>query len=494
MAANDLHDLELVIRSHIPLIIAESHEERRVKQLFTQLAVKFARPLFFWSVTEGLVRGDFGDAIPQRVTADPTDLLKHIKASDKASIFVLPDFHPYLDDPVHVRLLKEIAHNHDNTPHTVVFVSHALPTPPELELVCARFELSLPGDMALEELVKEEAMRWAARNGNRNVRTDRKTLDALIRNLKGLTLADARRLTRGAIQDDGAITECDLPKVMDAKYKLLDRGGVLSFEYDTSKFAEVGGLRKLKDWLELRKNVFLEDVKGLDSPKGVMLVGVQGGGKSLAAKAVAGMWNVPLLRLDFGTLYNKYIGETEKNLREALKTAEVMSPCVLWIDEIEKAIAVGGGDDGGVSRRILGTLLTWMAEKQQPVFIVATANDIEQLPPELIRKGRLDEIFFVDLPGADVRQLIFDIHLNKREIPTLAIETMKLAEASEGFTGAEIEQVVVAALYASKAQGSHVTTDILLEEIAATRPLSVVMAEQMQALRDWADQRTVPAD
>jgi SpoVK/Ycf46/Vps4 family AAA+-type ATPase len=219
---------------------------------------------------------------------------------------------------------------------------------------------------------------------------------------------------------------------------------------------------------------------------------VQGCGKSLAAKAIAGIWKVPLLRFDFGALYNKYIGESEKNLRDSLETAEVMAPCVMWIDEIEKGIA--GGNDDGTSRRILGSLLTWLAEKRSTVFIVATANNIDDLPPELIRKGRLDEIFFVDLPKQDIRKQIFSIHMDKREVNQACIDLETLASASDGFSGSEIEQAVVSAIYSSYGSDRPLTTESLLEEIRATRPLSVVMDAQIQKLKQWAESRTVPVD
>jgi SpoVK/Ycf46/Vps4 family AAA+-type ATPase len=310
-----------------------------------------------------------------------------------------------------------------------------------------------------------------------------------------LTAVDARRLARNAIFDDGTINESDIPQVMQAKHTLLSGEGVLSFEFDTAKFSEVGGLRKLKGWLEERRSVFNggEDIPHLDPPKGLLLLGVQGGGKSLAAKAVAGMWQVPLLRLDFAAIYNKYHGETERQLRESINTAEAMAPCVLWIDEIEKGISVGDSD-GGTSKRVLGTLLTWMAEKRSSVFLVATANNIEHLPPELMRKGRFDEIFFVDLPSTEVRQEIFAIHLEKRGQSAGEFETEMLARQSLGFSGAEIEQAIVAALYASHTRGQSLTTRHILEEINKTRPLSHIMRERIERLRQWAAERTVASD
>ncbi|MEW7976738.1 MAG: AAA family ATPase [Candidatus Sedimenticola endophacoides] len=279
---------------------------------------------------------------------------------------------------------------------------------------------------------------------------------------------------------------------MQAKYALLGHQGAISFEYDTERFSEVAGLSHFKRWLEQRRKSFTGNAASLQRPKGVMLLGVQGGGKSLAAKAVAGSFSLPLLRVDFGALYDKYIGESEKNLRQALRIAETMAPCVLWMDEIEKGLA-GDGNDGGVSRRLLASLLTWMAEQQGGVFIVATANDIRALPPELMRKGRLDEIFFVDLPTTGVRREIFAIHLRRRNQAPSGFDLEALAEASEGFTGAEIEQAIVASLYAANAAGERMESEHLLEELARTSPLSVVMAEEMGALRAWAEGRTVPA-
>ena len=492
MNTDNLHDLELLLQSHVPLIVAETLEERRVVTLFRQLVMRLGRPLFHWSVTDGVRRMEF-ETPPNRQTADPVEALKHIRACTKGGVYLLADFHPYLDDAVNIRLLKEIALNYAEVPHTLVLVSHRCEIPPELRVFTARFDLALPEKSHLEEIVREEANRWCQDNGGRKVQTDRSTLDRLVQNLAGLTARDARRLARGAIRDDGAITETDLPTVMEAKYRLLDRGGALSFEYDTARFSEVGGLSNLKSWLQRRRQAFAEPDPVLAAPKGILLVGVQGGGKSLAAKAVAGLWGLPLLRLDFGSLYNKFFGETERNLREAIKTAEVMSPCVLWIDEIEKAVAQGD-NDGGVSQRILGTLLTWMAENRKPVFIVATANAIDRLPPELVRKGRLDEIFFVDLPDVDVRRQIFEIHLRKRGIAPAEFDLDKLATESEGFSGAEIEQAVVSGLYLAREQRVDLNTGHVLAEIRQTRPLSTVMSERLTSLRAWAKGRTVMAD
>jgi len=491
---NNSHDLELILKSHVPIIVIESHEERRVLEILTQQTLKLAKALFMWTITEGLERVDI-NYDPQGNHSEPTEVLRHIKAAQKSAVYVLADFHPYLDEAMHVRLLKDIALNHHQTGTQIVLISHEVKVPEELQKFTAQFELSMPNKDELEKLIRDTADEWARTNRNKKVHTDRKTLDAMTNNLVGLTIDDAKRLARNAIYDDGALTQSDLPTVMQAKVDLLNNDGVLAFEYETAHFSEVGGLAKLREWLERRRGVFHNEIenKGLDMPKGTLLLGVQGCGKSLAARAVAGVWNVPLLRLDFGALYNKFHGESERNLRESLKMAEVMAPCVLWMDEIEKGIAVGD-NDGGTSRRMLGTLLTWMSEKKAAVFIVATANDIERLPPELVRKGRFDEIFFVDLPKHDVRWTIFSIHLEKRDLAPKDFDLALLVKASEGFSGAEIEQAVVASLYSAHAASENMDTKHLLHELKTTKPLSVVMAEQINNLRNWAADRTVPAD
>ena len=489
---DDSHDLELLLRSRVPLIVIETQDEKRVIRLFTEIAILRAIPVMAWSATSGLQRIDY-DAAPQRHASEPQQALGQIKATETPGIYLLMDFHPYIDDAYNVRLLKEIAMEHATLGHTLVLVSHELELPQELAAFSARFSLSLPDSQRLEAIIREEAGHWSGLHKGSKVKTSQRTLDLIISQLRGLTATDARRIIRRIIHDDGAINSDDLERVTQARYQLLEANGALSCEFDTGSFAEVGGLENLKRWIKRRRDVFLRPDSTLDTPRGILLVGVQGGGKSLAAKAVAGMWSVPLLRFDFGTLYNKFHGETERNLREALRAAEVMAPCVLWIDEIEKAVA-SGDNDGGTSRRLLATLLTWMAERTAAVFIVATANAIEQLPPELIRKGRMDEIFFVDLPDAATRAEIFAIHLRKREHKPLDFDLMALTGITAGFSGAEIEQSIVAATYLAREQGVALNTAHLRSEIEQTRPLSRVMAEQMTQLRNWARDRTVSAN
>lgn len=492
---SDTHDLTLLIHGHVPIITIASQEEKRALELVTKATQLEYLPTFKWTITDGIQRLDLS-LDPQRHVADPQDALKHIKASALQAAYILLDFEPYLNDPINVRLIKEIAMKFDGNKGKLIFISHKLSLPDNLKPLSASFSLKLPNNDTLQQMIRAEAQLWQS-SQNKKVRTDRDTLERLTQNLSGLTHRDAKRLIRNAIIDDGAITESDLPDVMQAKYKLLNKDDILSFEYETAHFSDLGGMRKLKTWLDQRGIIFNQDAglhtKKFDIPKGILLLGVQGCGKSLAAKAVAGIWGLPLLRLDFSRLYDKYIGETEKNLQQALHTAEVMSPCVLWIDELEKGIS-SGHDDNGTSKRLLGSLLTWMAEKTSRVFIVATANQIEALPPELIRKGRLDEIFFVDLPEQQSRTDIFKIHFDKRDIDHNDIDLDKLAIASRGFSGSEIEQAIASAIYTSYSKKENINTEIMLNELGYTSPLSTVMSEQVERLRQWAQSRTVPVD
>jgi SpoVK/Ycf46/Vps4 family AAA+-type ATPase len=492
MTESPMRDLEVLIRSGAPLITVESNEEPQVVRMVREIARKLQLKAFRWTATEGLQAFDQMDQ-PLNAPQKSIDVLNFIKTAHSCLI-VLLDFHPFLDDTIHVRSLKDIALSYEKHYSTVVLVGYIVRVPQELRPFTNTFKFPLPSPGELRQIVHEVAAEWGAANDNRDVQTTNKTLDLLVRNLAGLTATDARRLALKAINDNGVISDTDMPEVMRAKYELLGRDSVLSFENETAQFAEIGGMKRLRSWLELRKSFFLNDVpEELDPPRGILLLGVQGCGKSLAAKATAGILGVPLLRLDFGVLYNKYYGETEHNLRKALDTAEVMSPCVLWMDEIEKGISVQEDDDG-LSRRILGMLLTWMSEKRRPVFLVATANDIMRLPPEIVRKGRFDEIFFVDLPSEENRRDIWKIHLAKRNLDPEALDLDRLVKETQGFSGSEIEQAIVSAMYTAHAQGAQVSETELLNEIKQTKPLSVIMAERIEEVRDWAAKRTVPCD
>ena len=486
-----------MLASRLALIVVESREEDRVLSLVREVSLKVREGrgwgVFQWTVTEGLQRIDVDLGGPQRMLADPEQLLKHLKATPMPGIYVLLDFHPYLKEPVNVRLLKDIAQAYDRVARTVVLMSYEVSLPEELEQFAARLHLALPTSNERLMIITRVTREWNTANPGKPINLDRAVIAKLVDNLNGLTASDAERLVRHAVFDHGAVTMDDISQMLAAKYELLNRAGTLSYEAATAKFADVGGMQNLRRWLTSRKPAFDGSAPNLDPPKGVLLLGVQGCGKSLASRAAAGIFGVPLVRLDFGTLYTKWQGEAEKNLRESLHSAEGLSPCVLWVDEIEKALAEGDGDNG-VSRRVLGTFLTWLAEQRSHIFVLATANDISALPPELIRKGRFDEIFFVDLPSKTARAEIIAIHVRKRSLALTPQDIVGLANRCESFSGAEIEQAIVAALYTAHASNQLVTAALIAHEMESTRPLAVVMAEKVAALRVWAAGRTVSAD
>ncbi len=491
----EVQDLATLIRAGTPLITIETHEESRAVETFRHVFPKVMRPLWRWTLTDGLVRLDLDSDDATPVPPDATATLLAIKQHSERGVYLLLDFHGQLRYAMTLRLVREIVDRQGSAAHTLVLISPKIELPAELGEVHTRFELRLPDEAALGKLVRDEAFAYSREHQGKRVEIDSAALKAIVRNLAGLSLPDARKIARQLIFRDGAISTDDLPQLAKLKFALLNKDGVLHFEYDTAQFAEVAGMARLKAWVAQRRTVFLGEraPEGLDPPKGVLLLGVQGSGKSLAAKALAGGFGVPLVRLDFGSMYNKFHGETERNLRESLKNAEALAPCVLWIDEIEKGLATSTSDDG-VSKRVLGYLLTWMAERKSKVFLVATANAVHELPPELLRKGRFDEIFFVDLPSPAVRAEVFRIHLGKRKARLDDFDLDALAAHSGGFSGAEIEQAVVSALYAAHADSAPLSQDHVLGELRNTRPLSVLMAEQVEGLREWARTRTVPAD
>ena len=491
---NELQDLTALIRANTPLIVIETQDEARAVDLFRQTLSQVWRALYRWTITEGLRRIDMDREDEPEGPPDASAALQAMRQASQRGIYLLLDFHPYLGYASSQRALRDLIQRRHCLPHVIVLIGHKVELPPELESMAVRFSPRLPDATALQKMLREEADGYARENGGRRVVVDGDAARQILRNLQGLSLSDARRIARQLIHADGALNADDLPQLTRLKFELLNRSGHLHYEYDTARFADVAGARRLKRWIEQRRAVFAGSAPpGLDPPRGVLLLGVQGCGKSMLAKATAAGFGVPLLRLDFGTLYDKYHGETEKNLRAALASAEQLAPCVLWIDEVEKGLA-SGGEDGGVSRRVLGYLLTWMAERKAPVFLVATANQVQDLPAELLRKGRFDEIFFVDLPDADTRVEILRVHLQRRQLPLDELQLPALAAAANGFSGAELEQVIVSALYTAHGDQRMLDTELLMDEIRNTRPLSVLMAEQVGALREWARERTVPAD
>lgn len=486
-------DIAAILRSRVPLVVLETRDEARAiaQVIDAARSVNPPQPVFEWTVTQGLRRLDVDLGVAQGFNAPPDRMVMYLMDAIPG-VYVMLDLHPYLTEPTLVRALKDVCLGYDECPRTIVLVGTDVDLPEDLVHLSARVGLAFPDAAQRRAIVDDVARGWVAETGQ-PVRADEHSVRLLVENLAGLPEADVRRLARTAIYQDGAVTPDDVPLVAKAKYELMNRGGVLSFEYDTVPVESLAGMSRLKEWLIRRRPAFDGSAPDLEPPRGLLLLGVQGCGKSLAAKVAASVLGTPLLRMDLGAVHDKYVGESERRLRESLETADVMAPCVIWIDEIEKGLATSDGDTG-TSQRVLGTFLTWLAEKRGRVFVVATANDISRLPPELVRKGRFDEIFFVDLPSPEVRSHVFRIHAAERDIALTDADLAALAAATEGFSGAEIEQVVVSAAYAAHADGGQVTADHLLSEAAATRPLSVVMAEQVAALRDWARTRTVPAD
>ena len=487
-------ELQLLLRSRFPILVVETAEEARFLSLIETVANLDEQALFTWSCAQGLQRPLRNERVPE--TRELLRAVAEIRKSPQNGIFVFLDAQPFLDNPEVVRTLREIAFEHTRNHRTLVFVGSRVALDADLQRMSASFRPAPIGTAEVKKLVKEEFELYNHQMGQEGFRGDQAAYEMLVQHLVGLSRDDARRMVRQSIEHEGAITMDDVARVLRLKHESMGKGGTLTLVTEMESLDRVGGLERFKRWLALRRDAFLGRVgtEKLDPPRGVLLLGVQGAGKSLSARAVAGSWRAPLLRLDFGALYNKYHGETERNLRTALETAAQMSPCIVWLDEIEKGVAVDSGSDGGVSRRVLGTLLTWMSERRERVFLIATANDIESLPPELLRKGRFDEIFFVDLPQPAVRETIFGIHLARRGHDAAAFDVPKLARAAERFSGAEIEQAIVAAAYAAHAEGQPLATRHVAAEIAATRPLAVVRAEKVAALRAWAQDRTVPTD
>ncbi len=488
-------DLALLLKSRHPLIVCETVEEQRFEALVRAVSSELTIPLWSWSAASGLTPTHPTDS---EKSVDLAFALRLIRQATRDGTWLLKDPSAHLEAPATLRLLRETAQEFAGSARTLVLVGPAIPSRPELEDVQVRFEFALPGPAELEDLLKR-----VIRGRSRDVPAPKISLSpeeasGIVADLQGLTMFEAERALSRAIVYDQALTVDDRPRIRETKKVLVEGGGLLEFVPAPEGLNQVGGLEKLKKWVATRKVGFLPAAgeKPLDPPRGILLLGVQGCGKSLAAKSIAATWGLPLLSLDAGKLLAPYIGESERNLRDALKRVERMAPCVLWIDEIEKAFvsARTSESDGGVSKRLVATLLTWMQERAARVFLVATANSVEELPPEMMRKGRIDEVFFVDLPSRRARADIFHLHLARRGEDAGRFDSDALAEAAEGFSGAEIEQAVVSALYEARAGRFALDDAAILTALRSTRPLSVVRAEKVDALRQWAKGRCVSAD
>ena len=515
--STSVHDLRTLIRSFHPLIVIETVEEDRVQALLQSVAAQERIPLFEWSITRGLTRQEDGPSL-SKLTATPLAVLQHLQGLTVEGIFWLKDLSPHLQDATIARQLREVATAYSRSRATCVITGEPLTLPPDIERMAIRYQLNLPDHDELNDMlgsVLRSFDRRALQARSRSTTIAHSIVDALggtgtppsipkpderaaiLRALRGMTLHQARQVVTQCLLDDGELTADDVQKILDRKVQAVKDGGLLEYYPLEDNRFELGGFGNLKRWLDRAKMGFTPEAKALNlqPPRGILLVGVPGCGKSLAAKVTARAWQLPLLKLDAGRLFDKFVGESEKNFRKAVEMAESLAPIVLWLDEIEKALATGSGAgdaDAGLSRRLFGAFLTWLQEKQEEVFVVATANDLSALPPELLRKGRFDEIFFVDLPDDREREAIWTIHLNLRKQDVRTINLTHVVSASDGFSGSEIEQAVVAALYRALHQKSPLTTALLLDELSQTVPLSVTRREDIDRLRDTAQGRFVP--
>ncbi len=488
-------ELRLLVNSRHPLITIETSEESRVEELLHDVAKELAIPLFVWSATTGLGREN---GAPIYHTEEADAAIANMTLIKGDALFLLKDFARYCEQDKTCRRLRELAEGFRDARRSIIISGPSLKLPAELEDDAVAFRIELPdADLLLQ--VVNQTLAETQRQAPLKVELDAAALHQMAQELQGLTREEARRTLTKCLLARGRADSGLLSDVLEAKRQILRQDGVLEYVKIGSNFADIAGLSSLKQWLAKRRGALtVEGQKfGLEPPKGVLITGVQGCGKSMAAKAIAGEWKLELAKLDAGALYDKYVGESEKRLNKALSIAEQLSPIVLWIDEIEKGFAATGASsdvDGGLSQRLLATFLTWLQDRQSGVFIAATSNNLSRLPPELLRKGRFDEIFFVDLPSLEIRAALFEIHLRKRGRDAAQFDLQALAAASEGFSGAEVEQAIVAGLYTAFSKKEQLSTAIVLDELRVTRPLSVTRAEDITALRAWAHDRAVPAD
>ena len=487
------HELKTLVLSRHPVIAIETAEEDRVGKLVAEVAGDLRVHRFQWSVTRGLVRA--GEPSPVYGTNDPETLVRTLAGLSVEAVFVLCDFAPHLSNPKVARAFREAAETFAAPERlsTIVLTGAALALPAEIEAITLRYRLPSPSREDYRATVIA-VMRSLEEGGRAAMEIGAGDVDDFAAALHGMTLNQARQALAHAAFANGRLSRDDLGHLVERKARALEEEGLLEYFPPAENAAQLGGFAGLRRWLERARMGFTPRAAelGLDPPRGLMIVGVQGCGKSLACKTIAREWELPLLKLDAGRLYDKYIGESERKFRRATELAESMAPCVLWIDEIEKAMAQGGDSDGGVSRRIFGSFLTWMQEKKPGVFVVATANDLSALPPELLRKGRFDETFFVDLPDAAERRAILEIHLRLRRQEPARFDLDLLVGACEGFSGAEIEQAVISSLLRALHEDRELSTAVLEQEIGATVPLSVSRREDVERLRATARDRFVP--
>jgi len=493
-----LREIDTLIRARYPLVQLLSWEEQRLDVILENLARTHGKAFYTWTSTQGLRKIAGARYVPpQDGTKDPVEALSSIQKLAEPSLVVLKDFHPFLNDPIVVRWLRELAQHLKTTYTTLILLSPTLNIPVELEKDMSVVDVPLPTFEDLKQLLTD-IVAVLRKNHRTVIDLEGGEPEQLIKAALGLTLSEAENAFAKAIAQTNRLDGDDIALILEEKRQVIRKSGLLEYYPVQEGLRQIGGLENLKYWLGRRAPAFGEAARrfGLPEPKGLLLLGVQGCGKSLTAKAVAAQWNLPLLRLDVGRIFSGLVGSSEENLRKAIRVAESVAPAVLWIDEIEKGLSGIGSSsltDSGVTARIFGALLTWLQEKTAPVFVIATANRIESLPPELLRKGRFDEIFFVDLPSAEERREIFEIHLRRRNRDSLRYGLEELARLTDGFSGAEIEQVVVEALYLAFGEHKELEQGHLVKAAQETLPLATTMKEDITRLREWARARTRPA-
>ena len=489
------NELEILIRARYPILYVASWEEERVEKTLADIAQRRGKRLVCWTVCRGLYSP--GDSLTGKrsfnaSTTDPITALDEIVRQVDPIIFLFKDLHPVMRDHSVVRKLRELAHYLKSSPKTLVMVSPSVCIPPELEKDITVVDFCLPRMEELGELL-DDIVKQVAQQGRLEEGLSADSREKLLKASLGLTLKEAENAFARTLIQRGHLSGEEVSLILDEKRRVIRKSGILEYFDAENNLDDVGGVENLKDWVRKRSVAFSEEARrfGLPPPKGVLLLGVQGCGKSLCAKAISKVWGLPLLRLDMGRIFSSLVGSSEENMRRAIATAESVAPALLWIDEIEKAFAGSrsGEGDSGTSTRVFGTFLTWMQEKQAPVFVIATANNISTLPPELLRKGRLDEIFFVDLPNQSERQEILEIHLKHRNRQPDCVDLPRLASLSEGFSGSELEQAVISALYDAFDQGRNLSTEDLERTVTTSVPLSRTMKEDIDRLRRWANDR-----
>ncbi len=482
-------DLATYIRARYTLVYLLSFEEQRVLDDLERFAAEEGKQLIVWSHARGAHGAGIRAGTAQR---SPNALLDAISTMPDSSLIVACDFHPFLGDPLVIRQVKELGRELESTKKTLLFVSSVLKLPVELSKEMVVVDFALPDFALLDATFREIA---GSLTGERAVKLSDADRDKLVRSAQGLTLKEFSNVLAKALVENGRIDRAAIDVVNSEKKQIIRKSGILEFQAAPESMSSVGGLENLKAWLVTRGQAFSDRAQsfGLPWPKGILIVGVQGCGKSLTAKAVADAWRLPLLKLDMGRLFGGVVGASEENMRMAIAIAESIAPAVLWIDEIEKGLSGLGSSnvsDGGTTARVIGTFLTWMQEKTAPIFVIATSNDISALPPELLRKGRFDEIFFVDLPTFAERKIIFEIHIARRKRRPADFDLASLSTATRGYSGAEIEAAVVSGLFRAFEAGREMNSDDILTSCKETVPLSVVMEEKIVKLREWSRLRT----